>query len=237
MGCWYVAVATPELIGPRGCRGLFRTRREGRGRGGAAQCRGVPRTGPTARWHLGPEWGAGITGPGQRAASSAVRQPSCTRVATKGLVYLFFFPPPRLVLPAGGGGVWQAGSWRVLSLFSNLPRRPPPAVTSAGVGPSHGHLPRGPAFGAGGRLSRGTPSAPQCVPGLPCGTKMSPPVPGEVQWGCTGGRHQRCRAAPSTSADGETETALLPVLPAVVLCLPLPAQDLAPGQTSAIRCL
>lgn len=110
---------------------MFRTRREGRGHGGAARCRGVPRTGPTARWHLGPEWGAGITGPGQRAASSAVRQPSCTRVATKGLVYLFFFPPPRLVLPAGGGGVRQAGSWRVLSLLSDLLRRPPPAVTSA----------------------------------------------------------------------------------------------------------
>lgn len=66
---------------------------------------------------------------------------------------------------------------------------------------------------------------------------MSPPVPGEVRWGRTGGRRQRFRAAPSTSADGEPNPALLPVLPPVVLCHPVPAQDLAPGQTSAIRCL
>lgn len=93
--------------------------------------------GPQDRSHRPVPFGAGVRcwhrGDGTVRASSAVRQPSCTRVATKGLVYLFFFPPPRLVFPAGGGGVRQAGSWRVLSLLSDLLRRPPPAVTSARV--------------------------------------------------------------------------------------------------------
>lgn len=106
-------------------------------------------------------WGRGavLASRGRDSARQQCRPPAeLHEGGNKRLGLFIFFPSSQAGAPRRRR---RCAAGRKLEGFVP-PLRPAEAPTAsgderAGVGPSHGHLPRGPAFGAGGRLSPGNP--------------------------------------------------------------------------------